>query len=100
MIIGRETEQERLQHAYDSDFSRLIIIYGRRRIGKTFLVNETFRGRMFFEHTGEYISPDKSLKTASEMLAQELRAFRDSLVRHGLPSWHALHSDLVRQHVL
>ena len=48
MIIGRETEQERLMHAYDSDYSRLVIVYGRRRVGKTFLVNETFRGKLFF----------------------------------------------------
>ena len=86
MIIGRETEQDRLLHAYESDYSRLVIIYGRRRIGKTFLVNETFRGRMFFEHTGEYISPDKNTKTANEMLEQELRAFQDSLIRQGLNS--------------
>lgn len=83
MIIGRETEQERLLHAYDSDYSRLVIVYGRRRVGKTFLVNETFRGRLFFEHAGEYIS-DSSTKTPAEMLSQELRAFQISLLRHGL----------------
>ena len=83
MIIGRETEQLRLLHAYESEYSSLVIVYGRRRVGKTFLVNETFRGKLFFEHTGEYI-PDTSPKTANEMLAQELRAFRDSLLRFGL----------------
>lgn len=83
MIIGRETEQERLLHAYESDYSRLVIVYGRRRVGKTFLVNETFRGRLFFEHTGEYIANDGT-KTAREMLLQELQAFRNSLLRHGL----------------
>ena len=83
MVIGRETEQERLLHAYESDYSRLVIVYGRRRVGKTFLVTETFRGKLFFEHTGEYIS-DKEEKTAKEMLEQELRAFHVSLLRHGL----------------
>ena len=83
MIIGRQTEQERLRNAYDSEYSRLVIVYGRRRVGKTFLVNETFRGKMFFEHTGEFIS-DKETKTANEMLKQELSAFRNSLLRQGL----------------
>ena len=83
MIIGREAEQERLQHAYESDYSRLVIVYGRRRVGKTFLVNETFRGRIFFEHTGEYISGDEN-KSADEMLLQELGAFHSSLLRQGL----------------
>ena len=70
MIIGRKTEQERLLHAYEAEYSRLVIIYGRRRVGKTFLVNETFRGKTFFEHTGEYI-PDKAGKTTEEMLLPE-----------------------------
>lgn len=82
-MIGRETEQQRLLHAYESEYSRLIIVYGRRRVGKTFLVNETFRGKLFFEHTGEYIS-ETSPKTTQKMLAQELCAFRDSLHRSGL----------------
>ena len=80
MIIGRKTEQERL---LDSEYSRLVIVYGRRRVGKTFLVNETFRGKTFFEHTGEYI-PDKAGKTTEEMLRQELCAFHHSLRRFGL----------------
>ena len=83
MIIGRETEKQRLQHAYESEFSRLVIVYGRRRVGKTFLVNETFRGKTYFEHTGEYIS-DKASKTTNEMLKQELNAFHSSLLRFGL----------------
>ena len=83
MIIGRKTEQERLLHAYDSEYSRLVIVYGRRRVGKTFLINETFRGKTFFEHTGEYIS-DKAEKKAEEMLRQELCAFHNSLLRSGL----------------
>lgn len=82
MIIGRELEQERLLHAYESEYSRLVIIYGRRRVGKTFLVNEVFRGKSFFEHTGEYIA-DKDKKSSSDMLAQELLSFQNALLRHG-----------------
>ena len=89
MIIGRETEQERLQHAYESEYSRLIIIYGRRRVGKTFLVNETFRGRFYFEHTGEYI-PDKIIMSPEEKKKAELLAFRNSLIRQGLEPCPAL----------
>lgn len=85
MVIGREIEQERLMHAYDSEYSRLVIVYGRRRVGKTFLVNETFRGRIFFEHTGEYISESSSM-TPGEKLSQELRSFWNSLLRQGLGS--------------
>lgn len=37
-IIGRKVEQEILRQRVESDNPELIAIYGRRRIGKTFLV--------------------------------------------------------------
>lgn len=39
-IIGREYEFELLNRAMQSDESELIVVYGRRRVGKTFLVNQ------------------------------------------------------------
>jgi len=41
-IVGREYECERLDDCMLSNQAQLIIIYGRRRIGKTFLINEYF----------------------------------------------------------
>ena len=38
VIIGRESEQERLQNLYHSGKAEFIALYGRRRIGKTFLI--------------------------------------------------------------
>ena len=35
-IIGREKEKSELQRCLDSDRSELVIVYGRRRVGKTF----------------------------------------------------------------
>ena len=40
MFIGRQPELEQLQNAYDSGKFECIIIYGRRRIGKTTLINQ------------------------------------------------------------
>ena len=37
-IIGREEELATFEEAYDSDSPELIAIFGRRRVGKTFLV--------------------------------------------------------------
>ena len=42
-FIGREKEIERLLNCYRSNRSEFVILYGRRRIGKTFLVNHTFK---------------------------------------------------------
>ena len=40
VIIGRKTEQEILRQRIESKSPELIAIYGRRRIGKTYLVRQ------------------------------------------------------------
>jgi AAA+ ATPase superfamily predicted ATPase len=52
MIIGRKSEIEILNNSLLDDSSHFIAIYGRRRIGKTFLVRESFKGRFTFQHAG------------------------------------------------
>ena len=42
MIIGREEEKKRLENVYNSKEAELITIYGRRRVGKTYLIREFF----------------------------------------------------------
>ena len=44
-MIGRKDEIRRLNLAFESKESEFVAIYGRRRIGKTYLVNETFGSR-------------------------------------------------------
>lgn len=41
MIIGRKEEQKILLSAAQSEYSELIAVYGRRRVGKTYLIRET-----------------------------------------------------------
>lgn len=52
MLIGRKEEQKQLMDAYESDNSEFVAVYGRRRVGKTFLIRETFNYRFTFAHTG------------------------------------------------
>ncbi|MCB1116559.1 MAG: AAA family ATPase [Chlamydiia bacterium] len=52
-LIGREEEKEILNKLLLSEKSELLAIYGRRRIGKTFLIKEFFQDQgIFFELTG------------------------------------------------
>ena len=51
-MIGRTVEQSELMRMYESDESEFVAIYGRRRIGKTYLVRETFDGQFTFQHSG------------------------------------------------
>jgi len=52
-IIGRRPEIERLKKYVESNRSEFIVIYGRRRVGKTFLVRELFDQRLAFRMTGK-----------------------------------------------
>lgn len=52
-IIGREQEIEKLENYISSRKSEFIAIYGRRRVGKTFLVKELFENRFAFRVTGK-----------------------------------------------
>ena len=53
-VIGRKSEYERLDDCMGEAEPQLIGIYGRRRVGKTFLVNSYFEGRFDFKITGVY----------------------------------------------
>jgi AAA+ ATPase superfamily predicted ATPase len=51
-IIGREAEQKALKQYDESGMPEFLVVYGRRRIGKTFLVREYFKGKLDFYATG------------------------------------------------
>ena len=53
-LIGRETEIAILLDALKSNRSELIAVYGRRRIGKTFLVRNVYEKYIQFEFAGIY----------------------------------------------
>ena len=69
-IIGREAEQRRLIEAFRSGDPELVALYGRRRVGKTFLIRELFRDSMAFELTGLH---QESMKRQLESFANSLR---------------------------
>lgn len=52
MIIGREKEIKRLHRTLSAEYSEFIAVYGRRRVGKTFLVKEAFDYSFAFQHSG------------------------------------------------
>ena len=51
-MIGREKEEKQLKKLYNSKNAQFVAIYGRRRVGKTFLVNKAFKGKITFSHAG------------------------------------------------
>ena len=51
-LIGRETEQAILKDLLQSSESEFVAVYGRRRVGKTFLVETVYQKEMVFSITG------------------------------------------------
>ena len=78
-IIGRKQEVEELLRLYNRPENQLVTVRGRRRVGKTFLIRETFKNKFAFYHTG--LSP-LELKGKS-LLKEELKAFGISLREYG-----------------
>ncbi len=56
-LIAREEEYHVLERCYKSNEPELVIIYGRRRVGKTFLITEFFEDNFAFRITGVYKKP-------------------------------------------
>ena len=74
MMVAREKEIATLQGLLASDESQFVAVYGRRRVGKTFLIREAYNYDFVFQHTGTYGATRK----------QQLRDFRDSLYNAGM----------------
>lgn len=78
-IIGRRQEIAELEDLYSNGRPEFVVLYGRRRIGKTYLVNELFKDRFVFTHTA--LSPAEI--KGKELMAMQLKHFTYSLIRHG-----------------
>lgn len=72
-IIGRRNEIKELEQCEKSAKSELVCIYGRRRVGKTFLVEQTYGSFFAFRTTG--------LEKGSTR--QQLKAFNQRLLENG-----------------
>ena len=72
-IIGRKTQMRELQRYYNSNQPELIIVYGRCRVGKTYLIKEFFENKFAFYFTG----------TVSAANAENLANFDKAIVEFG-----------------
>jgi AAA+ ATPase superfamily predicted ATPase len=77
MLVGRKKEQGLLEKCYKSAEAEFVVIYGRRRIGKTYLIREFFAKKvaLIFEATG----------MQKGKLQTQLKNFADSLTATFVP---------------
>lgn len=71
-LIGRKAELDILEKALASDKAEMVAIFGRRRVGKTFLVNAAYSGIIDFEITGIQDAP---LKRQLKNFVHQMRQF-------------------------
>ena len=72
-VIGRKAEIKELKYYADTKKSELVCVYGRRRVGKTFLVEQTFGEYFAFRATG----------LENGKTRDQLKAFNARLIKHG-----------------
>jgi len=72
-IIGRKKEKKRLAALKESGKPEFVAVYGRRRVGKTYLIREFFENDFAFYVTG----------MEGVGLKEQLQSFASSLMRYG-----------------
>lgn len=73
IIIGRKRERDILTRCLESRRPEFLVVFGRRRVGKTFLIREFFNDRFSFYTTG---IPDEKTRN-------QLKGFNESLIDYG-----------------
>ncbi|MBR3731097.1 MAG: ATP-binding protein, partial [Spirochaetales bacterium] len=86
MVVGRKSEIKKLNELYNSDSAELVAVYGRRRVGKTYLIDETFTDRIVFRHAGLSPIDDRTVSKNGQKnrMKNQLEHFYHSLKRYGL----------------
>ena len=74
-VAGRDEEKRHLKEAFQSGKSHFISVYGRRRVGKTFLVRAVLEKQMTFEYTGIH---DAEVSVQLTHFAEALRKAKKS----------------------
>ena len=93
-FVDRETERVLLEEEWQKDGGRLIILYGRRRIGKTRLVTEFVRGKEGILHFAEDTAPQIQIRRLQEAMA---RSFADPLLATlDITTWDQLFTYITR----
>ncbi len=86
IIIGRHEEKRKLEHLVNSNQAEFLAIYGRRRVGKTYLIREFFKNRgLFFNLMGQ---KDAGLKKQLLNFARSVQdAFKPAVPIKTPESW-------------
>lgn len=95
MFFNRQGELQRLEERYKEKKAQLLVVYGRRRVGKTELLREFARGKRHLYFLADLSSAKEQLQEMSErvrLLTQDA-----SLAENPFANWRALFAYLRQQ---
>lgn len=96
-VIGRQHAKKQLKEAIDSTRSELIAVYGRRRIGKTYLIKNVYNKNICFEISGLHnVSMSDQLENFSIQLNRAWKKNHPSHITSWLQAFELL-SDFIKQ---
>ena len=94
LFVDRERELGALEERYASGRAEFVVIYGRRRVGKTALMLKFLEGKRGVYLLARETSEQENLKRFSQKLAERLGD--DFLLKNPLRSWDAFFEYLAR----
>lgn len=68
MFVGRERELKALKDVYEKNGFGMTIIYGRRRVGKSTLINEFIKGKKAIFYTATKVGSERNLELFSKQV--------------------------------
>jgi uncharacterized protein len=72
-ILGRRYEQDLFNKLFNKSNAEFVVVYGRRRVGKTYLIRNAFESKLTFQLTG----------IANANMQQQLANFHVSMLKQG-----------------
>lgn len=87
MFVGRMNELDILSEKYNSDKAELVVIYGRRRIGKTALIREFLKGKPHIFYSAVQVTDAIQLEKASAIVTDY---YSEKIYSHKFSDWENL----------
>ncbi|MEI7595899.1 MAG: ATP-binding protein [Bacteroidota bacterium] len=91
-VVGRDFEVARLKDLLNSPKSELVAVFGRRRIGKTFLVREVFKEDIILDITGLYqgTMPEQLKNFHNQLKLRSKRLLKEDVPKDWLDAFELL----------
>lgn len=93
-LIGREAQKKQIDRYFNEDRSHFMAVYGRRRVGKTFLIKEYFQNNFTFYCTGLLNgNRNKQLNNFVTNMTNQLAFFNENAA---INNWYDAFNELIK----